>query len=176
MTRVKLAAMRRRAGGIMLAASAACSAPPPSVKLEIARREPVLGGKAFGNAGAYEKLVGTVKFALDPSLPYNQGVVDLALAPRNADGMVTVTADFYLLKPVDPAKGNGRLFYEVGNRGGKGMLVTFQKASGSTDGWISMIESGIGGFNPTSGPFAIASVPQIMPLAWPRSSSRSLPR
>jgi len=35
------------------------------------------------------------------------------------------------LKPIDPARGNGRLFYEVGNRGGKSMLVTFQKAAGS---------------------------------------------
>jgi hypothetical protein len=114
-------------------ACAACSDAPPSVQLHIERREPVLDGRTFGNAGPYEKLVGTVEFALDPSIPANQGVVDLALAPRNADGMVTVTADFYMLKPVDPAKGNGRLFHEVGNRGGKGMLVTFQEASGSTD-------------------------------------------
>ena len=32
---------------------------------------------------------------------------------------------------LDPRRGNGRLFYEVGNRGGKGMLSTFQKAAGS---------------------------------------------
>ena len=38
-----------------------------------------------------------------------------------------------MLKPVDPRRGNGRLFYEVGNRGGKGMLATFQKAAGSLD-------------------------------------------
>ena len=110
MIAIKLAAMRRRVFGIIIvAASGACSAPLPSVQLDVARREPVLAGKAFGDAGAYEKLVGTVKFALDPSLPANQGVVDLALAPRNADGKVTVTADFSLLKPVDPAEGNGRL-------------------------------------------------------------------
>lgn len=125
--------MHRLTLGILLAATAACAAPVPSVQLHVDRREPVLEGRAFGAAGAYEKLVGTVEFALDPALPVNQGVVDLALAPRNADGRVIVTADFYMLKPVDPAKGNGRLFYEVGNRGGKGMLVTFQKASGSTD-------------------------------------------
>jgi len=38
-----------------------------------------------------------------------------------------------MLKPVDPARGNGRLFYEVGNRGGKSILATFQKATGSPD-------------------------------------------
>jgi hypothetical protein len=119
--------------GILVMTCAACSAVPSAVQLHIDRREPVLEGRAFGDAGAYEKIVGTVEFSLDPALPANQGVVDLALAPRNADGMVTVTADFYLLKPVDPAKGNGRLFHEVGNRGGKGMLVTFQKTPGSSD-------------------------------------------
>ena len=38
-----------------------------------------------------------------------------------------------MLKPVDPRRGNGRLFYEVGNRGGKAILATFQKAAGSLD-------------------------------------------
>ena len=37
----------------------------------------------------------------------------------NARGEVEASADFYMLKPIDPRKGNGRLFYEVGNRGGK---------------------------------------------------------
>ncbi len=103
------------------------------VRLRIDRREPVLGGRPFGTAGPYEKLVGTVEFALDPALPQNRVVVDLPLAAKNARGEVEFTADFYLLKPVDPARGNGRLFYEVGNRGGKGMLPTFQKAVPSAD-------------------------------------------
>jgi hypothetical protein len=103
------------------------------VRLRIERREVVLNGRAFGAAGPYEKLVGKVDFGLDPMLPANDIVVDLKLAPRNARGEVEASADFYLLKPVDPRRGNGRLFYEVGNRGGKGMLPTFQKATGSTD-------------------------------------------
>src|SRR6476659_9708677 len=103
------------------------------VRLRIERREVILNGRAFGAAGPYEKLVGKVDFGLDPSLPRNGDIVDLKLAPRNARGEVEASADFYLLKPVDPRRGNGRLFYEVGNRGGKGMLVTFQKATGSPD-------------------------------------------
>src|SRR5262249_13272471 len=59
--------------------------------------------------------------------------VDVKLAPRNARGEVESSADFYLVKPVDPRRGNGRLFYEVGNRGGKSILATFQKAAGSPD-------------------------------------------
>jgi hypothetical protein len=103
------------------------------VKLRVDRRDAVLSGKSFGLAGAYEKLVGKVEFALDPSSALNSAIIDLALSPRNQRGEVEFTADFYLLKPIDPARGNGRLFYEVGNRGGKGMLHTFQKAMGSGD-------------------------------------------
>src|SRR5262245_3075065 len=103
------------------------------VPLAIERREISLDGRAFGAAGPYEKLVGKVDFGLDPNLPRNELIVDLKLAPRNGSGEVEATADFYMLKPVDPARGNGRLFYEVGNRGGKSMLATFQKATASPD-------------------------------------------
>jgi hypothetical protein len=103
------------------------------VRLRIERREVILNGRAFGAAGPYEKLVGKADFGLDPSLPANGLIVDLALAPRNARGEVESSADFYMLKPVDPRRGNGRLFFEVGNRGGKAILATFQKAAGSPD-------------------------------------------
>jgi len=118
---------------IVLLATAVADAAAGVARLRVERREVVLGGRAFGAAGAYEKLVGKVDFAFDPSLPANDIIVDLKLAPRNAQGLVEASADFYMLKPVDPRKGNGRLFYEVGNRGGKSILTTFQKASGSTD-------------------------------------------
>jgi len=103
------------------------------VRLRVERRELVLNGRALGAAGPYEKLVGKVDFGLDPNLPRNAMIVDLKLAQRNSAGEVEASADFYMLKPVDPARGNGRLFYQVPNRGGKGMLTTFQKAAGSLD-------------------------------------------
>ena len=98
------------------------------VQLHIEHRETLLKGKAFGLAGAYEKLTGKVEFVLDPEAPRNSGIVDLKLATRNATGGVPFTADFYLLKPLDPQRGNGKILYEVGNRGGKAMLRVFQKA------------------------------------------------
>ena len=103
------------------------------VKLLVEHRETVLNGKSFGKAGTYEKLVGTVEFALDPALAINKNIVDLDKAPRNGRGEVEFTADFYMLKPVDAARGNGRLFDEIGNRGGKAMLSYFQKAKNSRD-------------------------------------------
>ena len=118
-----------------LVAAAALGRPAEArlVRLEIERREVVLDGRPFGLAGPYEKLVGTAHFALDPDLRQNEIVVDLTLAPRNARGEVEFSADFYLLKPVDPSRGNGRLFYEAGNRGSKRILRMFQKASNSSD-------------------------------------------
>ena len=103
------------------------------VGITIERREPVLAGQPFGLAGPYETLVGTVEFALDPSLRQNQAVVDLALAPRNERGEVVFTADFSILKPVDLRRGNGRVYYEVPNRGGKGILRRLQYAEASLD-------------------------------------------
>jgi Alpha/beta hydrolase domain len=103
------------------------------VRLRIEHREPVLDGKAFGSAGPFEKLSGTVEFALDPSSPANTSVVDLRLAPRNGSGEVEFSADFYLLKPVDSSRSNRRLLYEVCNRGTKESLRLFQKARPSAD-------------------------------------------
>ena len=116
-------------------ALAAATAPADArvLRITVERREPVLGGRPFGLAGAYETLVGAVEFALDPSHTRNQAVVDLDRANRNPQGEVVFSADFYLIKPVDFARGNGRLYYEVPNRGGKGILRRLQYARSSLD-------------------------------------------
>jgi hypothetical protein len=115
---------------------AALTGPPAEarvVRVTIERREPVLDGRPFGLAGPYERLVGTVEFALDPALRQNQPVVDLPLAPRNERGEVVFTADLHVLKPADMRRGNGRVYYEVPNRGGKGILRRLQYADASLD-------------------------------------------
>lgn len=125
--------LRHLRAAVALLLLAAVTVEAGVTRLEITRREVVLNGRAFGAAGPYEKLVGRVHFALDPRAPRNQRIVDLALAPRNAAGQVEFAADFYLLKPVDPARGNGRLFYEAGNRGTKRILPVFQQATAADD-------------------------------------------
>jgi len=119
--------------GLLVFLAFASDAQARLLRLAIERREVVLAGRAFGLAGPYEKLVGTAHFAVDPDLPQNQIIVDLKLAPRNVHGEVEFSSDFYLLKPVDPGRSNGRLFYEAGNRGSKRILQIFQKASRSAD-------------------------------------------
>lgn len=100
-------------------------------RIHIVERTDVLDGKSLGPAGAYEKVIAKVRFALDPKLPANLLIHDLPLAEKNAQGKVEFTADLYVLKPRDPAQGNGVLLFEVSNRGGKGLLGRFNYAAAS---------------------------------------------
>jgi hypothetical protein len=93
--------------------------------LEVQTRATVLDEQHFGAAGAYEKLAGTIRFTADPAHPLHRGITDIGLAPRNAAGRIEFSGDFYLLKPVDMRKGNGRLLLDVGNRGRKVALGMF---------------------------------------------------
>lgn len=102
-------------------------------RIHVADRTDVLDGRSLGPAGAYERVVAKVRFALDPRLSANRIIHDLDLAPKNAQGKVEFSADLYVLKPRDPAQGNGVLLFEVSNRGGKGLLGRFNSASGSSD-------------------------------------------
>src|SRR5262249_39557065 len=65
----------------------------------------------------YVRIKGVARGELDPTA--HTVIVDLDKAPRNAHGMVEYEVDIFILRPADPAKGNGILFYEVLNRGNK---------------------------------------------------------
>ena len=97
-------------------------------KLEVKSRVPYAGGQAFGVAGAYELLTGTAHFGVDPNHPANLAINDIDLAPRDAGGQVTFSADFQLLKPVVPKQGNGRLLLDVPNRGRPRAMKVFNSA------------------------------------------------
>ena len=103
------------------------------VSITIESRGTLLEGKLFGQAGPYEKVTGTMQFAVDPDNPTNSIIADIGLAPRNTEGEVEFSSEFFLLKPVDANRGNGALLYEVSNRGRKGMLGFFNFAAGSLD-------------------------------------------
>jgi hypothetical protein len=108
------------AGLIAIAALlAAGDAQARITEIRIDSVDPFVGGHAFGDAGAYVRIKGVAKGELDPSAPDNAGIVDLDKAPRNARGMVEYDTDIFILRPADPAKGSGMLFYQVLNRGNK---------------------------------------------------------
>ena len=107
--------------------------PAALLRIEVSERSDVLDGRPFGPAGPYERLAGKAYFAADPNLPANKIIADIARAPRNEDGMVEFSSDIYVLKPRDPAHGNGAVLFEVSNRGGKAMLYSFDRGAAGSD-------------------------------------------
>lgn len=103
------------------------SASAEVIRIRIDRREPFADGARFGQTGAYESIAGRLFFEVDPENAANERITDLNLAPRNGNGRVEFWADFFLLQPVDPVKGNGCLLYDVHNRGNKLALWTFNE-------------------------------------------------
>jgi hypothetical protein len=89
------------------------------VSLNITHSEPLAGGAAFGEAGGYLKLTGIARGEIDPRDAAHRGICDLELAPVNERGRVEYACDVFILRPTDPARGNGLLLYEVVNRGRK---------------------------------------------------------
>jgi Alpha/beta hydrolase domain len=85
--------------------------------IEITTRAPLVGGAVFGTSGAYERLDGVAIGELDPAHAANRGIVNIDKAPRNARGNVEYRSDICILRPADPERGNGRILYEVNNRG-----------------------------------------------------------
>ena len=88
--------------------------------MDVAKRADV------GTSG-YEKIVGTIHFALDPRRPAQrrhrrsrQG------AEERATARVEFSADLYILRPKDAARSNGVALVEVSNRGRKGLLSGLQ--------------------------------------------------
>ncbi|HEV3142145.1 MAG TPA: alpha/beta hydrolase domain-containing protein [Vicinamibacterales bacterium] len=112
--------------GLCAMSVGAASARGEVARVEIARRVDVQGS-------GYEKIAGTIHFAVSPSDPRNAIIVDLDKAPRNAAGLVEFSADFYLLRPKDPARSNGSALVEVSNRGGRGLLRQFNRGGPQSD-------------------------------------------
>jgi hypothetical protein len=98
------------------------------LSLIIREREEFAQGESFDKTGPYERISGEVKFAVDPDSEAFSMVVDLQNAPKNDRGMVEFATDFYILRPVDLERGNGRLLYDVNNRGALRLLQFFNDA------------------------------------------------
>ncbi len=107
------------------------------VRFVVEQRRSFAGGMAFGDVGPYERLDGTAFMEVDPNDPLNAVIVNIDKAPRNARGMVEFSAPFFILKPVDMARGNDKIFYGVNNRGNKQTL-----------GYFNFVPSGPGINNP----------------------------
>ncbi len=101
--------------------------------IDVIERSLFAEGMTFGGCGSYERIKGRAKFKIDPAIAMEQTIVDLDKAPRDAHGNVECVADFFILKPIDPRRGNRRLFFDWANRGNKRCLQFFNDAPGSND-------------------------------------------
>ena len=104
--------------------------------LDIQSNRSYADGFSFGETGQYQQLDGKVHFSVDPNAASNALITDLTLVPRDAAGRVSFSADFRILQPAEPSKGNSKLFFDVVNRGNPLAL--------------KRINSGLDGANPTS--------------------------
>lgn len=101
--------------------------------LEIHERVPFAGGMPFGDSGGYEQLDGAARFAVDPDHPANELITDLKLTPRDRTGRVGFSAEFRILRPIGPGKGNHRVFLDVLNRGKQRALKYINSAPDDPD-------------------------------------------
>lgn len=112
-------------------------------RVEVRSRALLANGQAFGLVGSYVRIAGRLHYSVDPASDMNAAIHDLDLAPTDSRGRVTFSGDFVLLMPLDPSRGNGRLLYDVTNRGGMVALHRFNNATGR-DGARSKADIGNG--------------------------------
>ncbi len=99
------------------------------VRVDVRRRD---------DAGTHERIIARVHFATDPRLPANRAIVDLAHAPRNADGLVEYSGDLLFFQPKDAARARGTVFLEIVNRGrdqALGLMTGAVQRSLAPDAW-----------------------------------------
>jgi Alpha/beta hydrolase domain len=121
---------------LLLAPLSAAPARAEIVELKLEAAEPFAGGQSFGTAGAYVRIKGVARGELDPKAAANRVIADIDKAPVNARGKVEYATEVFLLRPADPAKGNGLIFYDVTNRGKKFFLH-----------WLADAKSAVGSIN-----------------------------
>ena len=102
---------------------AAAVAQAEVTRVEITRRADL-------SYAGYEKLDGRVYFTVDPANRRNTVIVDLDRAPKNAQGRVEFSADFYALRP--KTGGNGVAIVDVVNRGNR-VTRMFNRVTAGSD-------------------------------------------
>jgi hypothetical protein len=100
-------------------------------------QSPTFGGASFGSTGQYELIQGTFTGEVDPANPQDAVIVDLQNAPRNARGMVSYSADFQILRPINLAHGNHKVIYDLPNRGGATSLSTYNNGTANDRSWCT---------------------------------------
>src|ERR1700687_715022 len=103
------------------------------MRFVIEERVSFANGMEWDTAGPYERLKGTAYMEVDPRDPLNALIVNLDKAPRNVRGMVEYSSLSLILKPLDMARGNRKIWYGINNRGNCGEVANraFPRAPGT---------------------------------------------
>jgi hypothetical protein len=133
--------LRALLGVLLVAALSAAPLAARVVRVEVQSRTDVLDGKAFGLAGAYERLTGRVYFSVPIANVHNQGIVDLDHAVNLQNGEVAFSANVIVVRPKDAKKGNGTMLLEIPNRGHSGLISLvdggdWNLADDAGDAWL----------------------------------------
>jgi hypothetical protein len=102
-------------------------------KIQILTRGTAFGGHSFAGVGQYEYITGIATGEVDPNNSQNSLITDIQLAPKNPQGHVVYSHNFYILQPLDPSKGNHKMMYEPPNRGGKTYQTLNNTPTGTND-------------------------------------------
>lgn len=125
-------------------------------EVRIASILPAFGGKSFGSVGPYEIFSGKAYGTIDPLASTNSGLTNFNLAPLNADGLIEYSMDIAVLRPVNAAAGNGRIFYEIINRGAPQSFGILNKGALNNLGNGFLMEQGyeivLSGWQPEANP------------------------
>ncbi|MBC7800760.1 MAG: hypothetical protein H7Z10_09060, partial [Gemmatimonadaceae bacterium] len=104
------------------------------LRLDVQETTLAFDGQSFGRVGTYDRITARAVIGVDPTDPSNAGITDIAIAPRNALGLVEATSDVVILRPTVADRGNGVLLYDVVNRGGMVGLGLLADARGADAG------------------------------------------
>ena len=99
-----------------------------NISLDLKNHGLLADGYKFGEVGSYEILKGWAHFKVDRKLEHNSKVVDIEYAPIDKEGTISFATEIFILCPTDKNRGNGKLFFDYGNRGNKRALQYFNDA------------------------------------------------
>jgi hypothetical protein len=137
-------------------------------EIQILSTQPAFGGASFGTVGAYEILTGKAYGTIDPQAPANAALTNLDFTPLNGEGLSNYSMDIAILRPLNAAAGNGRIFYEVINRGSPQSFGILNKGSLTNPGNGFLMKQGfeivLSGWQPEANP-ATATYKAYFPIA-----------
>jgi hypothetical protein len=137
--------MRSHLAAWLLGCLAATAAQAEITRIVIDRVDsPAFDGREFGAVGRYEKLSGRAFGAVDPADPLNAGITYIQDVPRNDRGRVEYVVDIEVFLPMDTARGNGTLLYDVVNRGARRAFDVFHLGAGGGNNPSKAVDAGDG--------------------------------